>query len=234
MILAAIFIVVNGAKGISAVQLSRTIGCDYKTAFVLAHKLREAMASEYEGVTLDGEVHADGLYVGGKIRPANLKKNRRDRRLAQNQNGQRRVVVVARQFHGNRTLTTVVRAEADGIEFVKSRVAEGAEVYADEASHWDDLHAHYKVWRVNHSEFYSFDGRHTNYAESFFSRLRNMFRGTHHHVSPDRVHAYACHAAWLEDHRDQDNYSLIRSLLGLTLTTPVTRTWKGYWQRRRI
>ena len=45
-LLAAICIFVNGAKGISALQLSRDLDCQYKTAFVLSHKLREAMASE--------------------------------------------------------------------------------------------------------------------------------------------------------------------------------------------
>ncbi len=45
-LLAAIAIFVNGAKGISALQLSRDLGVQYKTAFVLAHKLREAMGAE--------------------------------------------------------------------------------------------------------------------------------------------------------------------------------------------
>lgn len=43
-LLAAICIFVNCAKGISALQLSRDLDCQYKTAYVLAHKLREAMA----------------------------------------------------------------------------------------------------------------------------------------------------------------------------------------------
>jgi hypothetical protein len=37
-ILLAIAIFVNGAKGHSALQLSRDLDCQYKTAFVLAHK----------------------------------------------------------------------------------------------------------------------------------------------------------------------------------------------------
>ncbi len=45
-LLAAIVIVINGAKGVSALQLARDLDCQHKTAFVLAHKLREAMASE--------------------------------------------------------------------------------------------------------------------------------------------------------------------------------------------
>ena len=54
-LLAAIAIFVNGAKGISALQLSRDLDCQYKTAFVLAHKLREAMGAEMQDRTLNGQ-----------------------------------------------------------------------------------------------------------------------------------------------------------------------------------
>jgi len=45
-LLAAICLFVNAAKGASALQLSRDLDVQYKTAFVLAHKLREALAAE--------------------------------------------------------------------------------------------------------------------------------------------------------------------------------------------
>src|SRR3712207_4257380 len=44
--LLAIAILVNAAKGISALQLGRDLNVSYKTAYVLAHKLREAMAAD--------------------------------------------------------------------------------------------------------------------------------------------------------------------------------------------
>src|SRR3954452_17849116 len=69
--LLAIAIFVNGAKGHSALQLSRDLDCQYKTAFVLAHKLREALSSEAKGATVSGEVEVDGAYFGGHVRPAN-------------------------------------------------------------------------------------------------------------------------------------------------------------------
>lgn len=48
-LLAAIVIFVNGAKGVSALQVSRDLDVQYKTAFVLSHKLRESMALETAG-----------------------------------------------------------------------------------------------------------------------------------------------------------------------------------------
>ncbi|HTO65979.1 MAG TPA: IS1595 family transposase, partial [Bradyrhizobium sp.] len=52
--LAAIAIFCNEVKGKSALALSRDLGCQYKSAFVLAHKLRESMASESRGRMVGG------------------------------------------------------------------------------------------------------------------------------------------------------------------------------------
>lgn len=229
-LLAAIVIIINGAKGVSALQLARDLDCQHKTAFVLAHKLREAMASEVAGMDVGGTVEVDGAYFGGKIRPANLKVDRVDRRLIQHQTGKRRVVVIARERKG-RTLTTVTRSEADGVAFVAKVVRPGSVVHADEASHWDALHTKFETMRINHSEAYSFAGACTNQAESFLARLRRMVDGQHHHVSPQHLHQYAAHAAWMEDHRRLDNGTLARRVGGLAMAHPVSRNWKGYWQR---
>jgi hypothetical protein len=228
--LGAICIIANATKGLSALQLSRDMDVQHKTAWLLAHKIREALASEMANETVGGTVEIDGAYVGGHIRPANLKENRRDRRLAHNQTGKRRVVVIARERQG-RTKVTVTRTEADGVAFVSKVVRPGSELHADEASHWDALHAHFETKRINHSLAYSLDGACTNQAESFLARLRRMIDGQHHGVSPQYLHQYANHAAWLEDHRRLDNGTLAHRALGLALGHPVSRTWKGYWQR---
>src|SRR5208282_541807 len=82
--LLAIAIFVNGAKGHSALQLSRDLDCQYKTAFVLAHKLREAIGAEVQsGSELSGEVQVDGMYTGGHKKPENKKAERVDRRLVE-------------------------------------------------------------------------------------------------------------------------------------------------------
>jgi transposase-like protein len=82
-VLAAIAVFANGAKGVSALQLSRDLDCQYRTAYVMAHKLREAMASEVANLTLSGTVEIDGAYFGGHVKPANFKDQRIDRRLSE-------------------------------------------------------------------------------------------------------------------------------------------------------
>lgn len=229
-LLAAICIVANAAKGISALQVARDLDVQHKTAFVLAHKIREAIAAETKGASLFGEVEVDGAYFGGHIRPANLAENRVDRRKAEYQTGKRRVVVAFRQRKG-RTLTHVVKHEAEGVEIAKRVVDRLAIIHADEASHWDALHSGWQVGRINHSVAYSDGESCTNQAESFFARLRRMVRGQHHYVSPQYLHQYAAHAAWLEDHRRLDNGALAHRALGLALGHKVSKSWSGYWQR---
>ena len=134
-LLAAIFIVVNAAKGVSALQLARDLDCQAKTAFLFSHKIRELL------------VEVDGAYFGGHVRPENRKEDRKDRRLSKHQTGKRRVVVAMRQRKG-RTLTAVFRSGDEAVPMIRTRVAAGSIVYADEASAWDALAVQNLIWTL--------------------------------------------------------------------------------------
>jgi hypothetical protein len=73
------------------------------------------------------------------VKPANHVENRRDRRLRQNQSGKRKVVVVIRERDG-KTVPGVFASEVAALNFIRTRIARGTEVYADEASAWNELH----------------------------------------------------------------------------------------------
>jgi transposase-like protein len=227
-ILLAIAIFVNGAKGHSALQLSRDLDCQYKTAFVLAHKIREALADQSKDEKVSGEVEVDGAYFGGHLKPANWKENRRDRRLAVNQTGKRKVVVILRERNGI-TLPFVFRSEAHAISTIVNRADGNATIFADEAAHWDVLHQRFLTKRINHEEAYSDGDACTNQAESFFSRLRRAEIGTHHHISGRYLSAYASEMAWREDNRRVSNGELYLMAANASLAHPVSRQWKGYW-----
>jgi transposase-like protein len=229
-LLAAIVIFVNGAKGVSALQVSRDLDVQYKTAFVLSHKLREAMAREDIGRELAGEVETDGAYFGGYVKPANRRELRRDRRFLINQSGKRQSVVVIRQ-RGGQSITFVGKSEAEGVAAVAARVAPGSIVHADDVSHWDALHAAYDARRINHSECYSDGFACTNMAESFFSRLRRAEIGTHHHIAGPYLNAYASEMSWREDNRRVDNGAQALMVAGAAMASRQSRAWAGYWQR---
>lgn len=230
-LLAAIAIFVNGAKGVSALQLSRDMDCQYKTAFVLAHKLREAMGAQNTGAMLSGVVEVDGAYFGGYVRPENRKEDRKDRRKLENQTGKRKVVVVMRQRKG-KTLPFVFKSESDSIPTIRERVMEGSVVHADEGSAWDALHIAYDAKRVNHSVTFKDEDACTNQAESYFSRLRRSEFGIHHRISGEHLQAYASEMAWREDNRRESNGDQYLMVTTAALAHPVSRQWKGYGQRR--
>ena len=97
--LGAVAIYTNAVKGLSALQMCRDLGVQYKTAFVLMHKLRESLIEQREEAPLSGEVDMDGAYVGGHVRPKNKKEDRVDRRLAENQSPDKRCILVLREKH---------------------------------------------------------------------------------------------------------------------------------------
>jgi transposase-like protein len=234
--LAAIAIFINEVKGKSMLALSRDLGLSYKSSFVLAHKLREAMAAEIRSRQQIGgegtEVSIDGMYAGGYVKPSNLRENRRDRRLAANQNGKRKVVVVIRQ-HGGDTIPAVFHSEAAAVGFIRAHVAPGTVVNADEAHSWDSLHARFEMKRINHQEAYSLDGACSNWAESFFSRLRRGEIGHHHHISGPYLVRYAQEAAFREDARRVANGEQVGRVAELAMTNKPSVDFAGYWQRRR-
>lgn len=109
--LAAIALFCNEQKGKAMLAMSRDLGLSYKAAFVLCHKLREAMAVGMRGYRMGGAgktVEIDGAYFGGYVKPANLRGQRVDRRLTRNFNGKRKAVVVARE-RGGACLTAVFK-----------------------------------------------------------------------------------------------------------------------------
>src|SRR3984957_10258714 len=236
--LAAIAIFLNEVKGKSMLALSRDLGLSYKAAFVMAHKMRETMATEVAQIRIGGagkKAEVDGGYFGGYVKPANRREDRKDRRLAINQTGKRKVVVVIRE-RGGKTLPGVFRTEADALNFIRRNVPTGTELYADEAGSWNALHARYTLHRIDHGEAYSLLDEaqtHTNNAEGFFSRMRRGEIGHHHHVAGPYLLRFAQEAAWREDHKREANGAQVDRIVALAMANKPSVDFCGYWQRSR-
>jgi transposase-like protein len=230
--LAVIALFCNGLKGIAALHMARDMNINPKSAFVLLHKLREAMGAEVHGDSelggADRQAEVDGAYFGKGPRKANRKADRVDRRTLDTE---RQVVVVARERQGD-ARTWVVGRESDAVPMIRANIASGTTVHADEAGGWDILHASYPMMRVNHSvEYKSEDGASTNWAESYFSRLRRSEFGIHHRISGHRLQAYADEMAWRENHRRQPNGTHWNLITAAALAHPKSAIWAGYWHR---
>lgn len=243
--LEAIAIFANAAKGISALQLSRDLDVQYKTAYVLAHKIRESLIEHRDESTMTGEVHMDGAYVNGYVRPRNKKENRIDRRLASNQREDKRCVLVMRQKAAesnagmdgaDKTLTFVLKSEnqADVIDLATTFVEKSSVICADESNAYDPLHAKFETRRVNHSvEYRADDGTTNNLAESFFSRFRRMQLGQMHKFGNQYLANYANEAAFREDTRRRSNGDIFMEISRRCAHTRTSHDWCGYWQENK-
>lgn len=239
--LLAIAFFTNEVKGMSALKLSRELNVQYKTAFVLLHKMREALLETRDETPLNGVCEIDGAYVNGYVRPANNIDNRVDRRLAENQNPNKRCIVVVRQrsdgdteYIGSvRTLTYVLHNEhpAGIAQIANAAIERGAEVHADEANAYDNLHAIFDMQRVNHSvEYMSEEGACSNQAESYFARFRRMQEGQIHRMGQLYISNYANEIAYREDTRRWSNGEIFRDISEKCMRTIQSNEWTGYWQ----
>lgn len=239
--LAAIAIYANAVKGVSALQIARDLGVQYKTAFVLAHKIRESLIEQRDIDKLEGEIHVDGAYVNGYIRPKNKKSERIDRRLAVNQKPNKRCVFVMRQkceelAGARKTLTFVIKSEnqADVMSLADEYITRDSTICADENVAYDPLHRRFDTRRVNHSEEYrSDDGTTNNLAESYFARFRRMQYGQVHRFGNEYLANYANEAAYREDTRRWSNGKIFNDIARKCAKTKTHHDWCGYWQGNR-
>lgn len=235
-ILMAICIFVNAAKGISALQLSRDLDVQYKTAWVLLHKIRESLM-DYDSLRpFQGVVEMDGVYVNGYIRPKNRLEKRIDRRKAYKPN--KRVVISLRQRNefgigANRTRTFILRSE-NPIELSRIAhrfIARGSEVHTDENIGYSNFIAHYDHRVVNHAvEYCGINGENNNQSESYNSRFRRLQYGQCHKLGTLYLSNYANEIAYREDTRRFNNGFIFRDILKKCLDSGISNELCGYWQ----
>jgi transposase-like protein len=234
--LIAIALFTNAVKSLSALQLSRDLDCQYKTAWVLSHKIRESLLNNRDESELDGVCEMDGVYVGHYIRPKNNIENRIDRRKVNNPN--KRVVISLRKRGEDgagaiATRTFVLKSEngRDVSAIASKFVKRGSTIHTDEANAYDDLHAHYDMYRVNHQiEYRSLDGACNNQSESYNARFRRMQYGQCHRIGTLYLSNYANEIAYREDTRRLDNMSIFKDITLKCAVSTISNEFCGYWQ----
>lgn len=184
----AFHLMATSKKGISALQLQRNLGLgSYRTAWHLAHRIREAMRCEPLVGKLQGDVQVDETYVGGKPRKG-TGKHKRGR-------GTKKTPVMV-------LVETSGKAHAQPVECVDSKTLKASMEQVIRPSSrivTDELPAYRNAIQgfadhqtVNHGndEYVNKDGFHTNTAESYFALLKRGIHGTFHHVSKSHLHRY--------------------------------------------
>jgi hypothetical protein len=226
----------------SGVGMAWNTQLQYKTAYVLFHKLRDALWRSRDISPLQGEVEMDGAYFHSYVRPKNKKVDRVDRRLRQNLNPMKRSILVMRErgepgTGAKRTIIEVIKQEneKDVWNLTKKYVQAGVTIFADEHPSYAGLAARHPVRQVNHQEEYSSDdGTNQNQAESFFARMRRLFIGQIHKCNPKYLIFYGQEIAWREDNRRQSCGWLFDDLMKRCLSVRPSKDWSKYWQGNHI
>lgn len=177
----------SSKKGVSAHQLHRMLSVTYKTAWFMAHRVREAMrplAADDSG-QLGGAnkvVEIDETYVGGKARNRKNHVPPKEAVVALVERDGR-----VRSHHvpsvNGATLKPILKAEIDKASYV---MTDDSTVYPPIAGEFGGHGT------VNHSieEYVRGKFWHTNTVESYFSILKRGVIGTYHHVSPEHLKRY--------------------------------------------
>jgi transposase-like protein len=185
--LLAFRLMAGSKKGISAHQLHRSLGITYKSAWFMAHRIREAMDGADGDDPLGGPnevVEADETYVGGKAR------NRAFRKPA----AKKAVVALvtrdgrARSFHvANVTATQVRGLITTNVDRASHLMTDESPVYTrvgrEFAGHTSVIHSANEYVRKG-------GWAHSNTAENFFSIFKRGVIGTYHHMSEAHLGRY--------------------------------------------
>ena len=218
----ATLLLCEAKKGMSAMQLKRTLWGQhkgsYKTAWYLFHRIRRAMV-EVDRPMMDGTVEMDETYIGGRRKGAGLR----------GRGAGKETVIGIRQRDGGLRFFHAQDVKSGTLAtYIKENVSTDVEVIVT-----DDFASYpfamkkagveaEKHQRINHSSGIYVQGEtHTNTVESAFSLLKRGIIGSWHKVSAKHLQAYLDEMTFRFDRRKRPDL-FVDTLRHMVTADPLT------------
>ena len=204
------YLLSTGLKSVSSLKLHRDLGITQKSAWFMAHRIRETYQDSLAGLEIFvGPVEADETYMGGKEKNKHNKdKIKKGRGVV----GKIAIIGVKDRETNNIKARVVIDTSKLTLQgFINENVAEEAEKYTDESRSYKGL-AHHSA--VNHSADMFVEGMvHTNGIESFWSMLKRSHKGTFHKMSPKHLQRYVCEFTGRHNVRPLDTLEIMGGMV---------------------
>ena len=188
---AAIYLICESKKGMSALQLKRTLGVAYKTAWYLCHRIREAV-KDADTSLLSGFVEVDETYVGGKAK--NMHKDVRARKIQGRGASGKAMVLGAIERGGKVRLDAGLVADRETLRnFILSKLADDTTaIMTDDLPAYEgcgDSNTRHESVNRSTKEWVRGDV-HTNTMEGVWSLFKRSIIGSYHQISVKHLDRY--------------------------------------------
>ncbi len=198
-------------KGISAHQLHRALGIDYKSAWFMCHRIREAMRPDDEPGTdpLGGKgmiVEADETYFGQveERKPSKQRKGRPFTKKGRSGPGGKRAVVSLVERGGRvRSFHPAVADAETVVGIVSDNIRHESRLHTDESRLYTFIGSQFAAHETvthSHKEYVRGD-IHTNTVEGYYSIFKRGMKGVYQHCKEKHLHRYLAEFDFRYNHR---------------------------------